>query len=217
MPGIASGRAITVNDLTPETRERIEGRVEHLRSGCALWTGAVVSTGYPTITIGRRQYLVRRVVIALRDGVCPKGAVVRASCEERELCVAPAHLHVGTVAEAISSLRCRTSHPSAALVDKIRKLWEIRTAAEIAERLDVPVRVVNQIGRNHTYHDPGYVPVSHLGGRFSSRRRLTARAVRSARARHAAGRSVTSLALRHGVAVSTMWEAIHGTTYSDVI
>lgn len=67
---------------------------------CLIWTGPPQPDGYGIIHLSspRRNWRVHRAVWAYHNGPIPPGMVVMHSCD-RPLCVAIAHLSVGTPAD----------------------------------------------------------------------------------------------------------------------
>jgi hypothetical protein len=87
--------------ITRPAAERFWSKVD--KSGaCWLWTTGRTGDGYGAFYVRRdgRDYLVRahRFSYELAHGPIPEGAVVRHSCDT-PLCVNPAHLLIGTVAD----------------------------------------------------------------------------------------------------------------------
>lgn len=63
-------------------------------SGCWLWIGCIISTGYGNIALGKRQdghVLAHRLSYELHKGPIPNGLVIDHLCRTHS-CVNPAHL-----------------------------------------------------------------------------------------------------------------------------
>jgi hypothetical protein len=67
-------------------------------SGCWLWTGGMMKTGYGGFAVDRRINRAHRVAWMLYKGTIPKGKLVLHSCDIR-CCVTPAHLFLGSHAD----------------------------------------------------------------------------------------------------------------------
>jgi hypothetical protein len=85
--------------ISADIKDRLWGRVIIQPDGCALWTGAVQSSGYGHMSVGegRIQY-VHRISYSISHGEIPPGFVVDHICSNR-LCVAPGHLEAVSLAE----------------------------------------------------------------------------------------------------------------------
>lgn len=64
-------------------------------TGCWLWTGSCLPSGYGTTNIGVRKAYAHRASLELHCGPIPGGAVVMHLCNQPS-CVNPAHLRAGS-------------------------------------------------------------------------------------------------------------------------
>jgi hypothetical protein len=64
-------------------------------SGCHLWTRAIGSGGYGSLTVGGKTLKAHRVAYELRYGPIPDGLVACHRCDTPS-CINPAHLFIGT-------------------------------------------------------------------------------------------------------------------------
>ena len=69
-------------------------------SGCWLWTGSVLSSGYGRIGIGGKEYLAHRIVYEMLIGPIPDGLELDHKCRVRP-CVNPDHLEPVTHIENV--------------------------------------------------------------------------------------------------------------------
>ena len=79
----------------PDLRTRLEARIQRIPSGCWLWTGTKLTTGYGQIVNHRKCFKVHRVAYELFVGPIPDGMQIDHICHVR-LCVNPAHLRLAT-------------------------------------------------------------------------------------------------------------------------
>lgn len=230
--GAASGALLRSVDIPAEMLERIWLRVERTPT-CWVWTGARTrkSNGDPGSGViawraadrrpGRSTTIqVHRAVYAVCVGDVPAGLVVHRQCHNT-ICVRPAHLVLWTQGDSVAD-HLRTGHSPRWSVD-LATVAAIRRSsalpyAELQVRYGLPHHALVKIVRNQTFHDPDYHPPAAKIRRGSATRdaKLTEADVLTIRRRHAAGAAVTSLAREYGIANSTAWEAIHGTTWTHV-
>lgn len=111
-------------------------------TGCLLWTGSLMKSGYGEITReGRRGLYVHRLVYEHFYGPIPKGMFICHHCDQR-CCVEKTHLFLGTPADnihdALSKGRMNTTamrregaaHHNARLTDDIVRWIRDRAARE---------------------------------------------------------------------------------------
>lgn len=65
---------------------------------CLIWTGSATRDGYGVLGIGRLQFRAHRIAYEAAHGEPADGRLVCHRCD-RPLCIAPAHLFLGTPAE----------------------------------------------------------------------------------------------------------------------
>lgn len=91
---------------------------------CWTWTGTIGGNNYGVIGIGGRSYKAHRMAYECANGPIESGLVVRHKCDNK-LCVNPAHLEVGTVADNSRDMVTRgrsskgSSRPDSILTDEI--------------------------------------------------------------------------------------------------
>lgn len=81
--------------------ERLKFYSEPHASGCVLWTGPKISTGYGNIKIDSKNYKAHRVSWQERRGPIPYGKHVLHKCDNPS-CINPDHLFIGTHDENMS-------------------------------------------------------------------------------------------------------------------
>lgn len=209
--GVKGGKRLLASELPAEVAGRIATHTAS-RHGCRVWTGATNTAGAPVITVERKSLLVRRVVYALAHGECPAGVPITPSCRTTT-CVASDHLRPYTLGEHAEST------VSDALASRVRRLWKTETASHIAAVTGLSRDHVEKIVHNEiqAVADPGF---DH-SDRGEIRHRLPHTKLADAdvsAARRAVVRGVTimELADRHGVAFSTMHDAVTAKTFKHV-
>ncbi len=100
----AIGSAMAINELDQgKYQTMIKNKSSVSSSGCWLWQDLADRDGYARIQsreLGKNQKLAHRVAYAAFTGPIPAGIVVRHTCDAT-LCVNPAHLLLGTIADNV--------------------------------------------------------------------------------------------------------------------
>ena len=83
-------------------------------TGCWLWTGGLLPTGYPKFYIRRKMLIGSRAALLLYRGVVPApGMYVCHHCDTPS-CVNPDHLFVGTPSDNQRDMHAKGRRPTAA-------------------------------------------------------------------------------------------------------
>lgn len=125
---------------------------------CLEWQRALNTDGYARAFYdGDYNGKVHRIVFALSNpGVDIQGLNVRHSCDN-PVCINPAHLLAGTVADNMRDRDVRGRHGFASFnAEQVREIRELlstgeHTQQEIADMFDGHVTSISQIKRNTTY------------------------------------------------------------------
>ena len=87
--------------MTQSFRERFEKFVfPEPNSGCWLWDGALIHSGYGTFSVNNRRRLAHRVSYEMEKGTIPAGLEIDHLCRLRS-CVNPAHLEAVTPSQNV--------------------------------------------------------------------------------------------------------------------
>lgn len=128
--------------LPIEDRLKANLRVD-LNTGCMVWTGSLNRTGYGTIGIEGKSYLVHRVSWESVNGPVPSGLVLDHLCRNPP-CFNPTHLEPvtnyvnvvirgqGAAAKNLKKTRCHKGHPL--MPDPKRPGWRYCLVCESARK-----------------------------------------------------------------------------------
>lgn len=155
--------------LTP--RERFLAKVcPEPGSGCWLWRGMVVASGYGMVRFERKMYMAHRLAWKFFRGEIAAGLVVCHKCDVRA-CVNPDHLFVGTMMDNMTDMKEKGRSPhgdnhsrsklSAKKVKRIKTmLAEGRMrVSEIARAFGVSHTAIDCIANGRTWRHVETAPV----------------------------------------------------------
>jgi hypothetical protein len=145
------------------SRERFLAKIcPDRESGCWLWRGMVVATGYGMVRFERKMYPAHRLAWKLFHGEIPPGLVVCHKCDVRA-CVNPEHLFVGTMMDNIRDMKEKGRSPhgdkhsrsklTAEKVSRIKTLLaeDRMRVSEIAREYGVTHATIDSIKRGNTW------------------------------------------------------------------
>jgi hypothetical protein len=174
---------------TMDLAERIERlTTPEPNTGCLLWLGALIGSGYPGIKVGRKMRRGNRVVWEAAHGPIPDGKIVMHTCDNRS-CLEETHFRIGTPAEN-----------SADMVRKGRQASGDRSGRRL-----YPDRYGNAEGDKH-WSRRSPERLNPKRGEDNHNARLTEDQVREIRSRRSSGESLNEIASVFGVTFQTVSE-----------
>jgi hypothetical protein len=158
--------------LTP--RERFLAKVcPEPGSGCWLWRGMVVGSGYGMVRFERKMYPAHRLAWKLFRGEIAPGLAVCHKCDVRT-CVNPEHLFLGTHAENMKDMKKKGRSPhgdehsrsklTAKNVSRIKAMLAEghMRVSEIARAFGVTHATIDCIGKGKTWRHVKATPAAHM-------------------------------------------------------
>lgn len=147
--------------LTP--RERFLAKVcPEPGSGCWLWRGMVIASGYGMVRFERKMYMAHRLAWKFFRGEIAPGLVICHKCDVRA-CVNPDHLFVGTMMDNIRDMKEKGRSPhgdkhsrSKLTAEKVSRIKAILAEdrmcmSEIAREFGVAHATISCIARGTTW------------------------------------------------------------------
>lgn len=113
------------------------------QTGCWLWQGSKISTGYGNLRVNGKYVLAHRYMYELVKGKIPNGLELDHLCRNH-LCINPTHLETVTHAENCRrGVRAKLSHK---IVEEIKELKRNhQSTAFIADYYNVDVHTINSV------------------------------------------------------------------------
>lgn len=163
-----AGKAATQDNRPTWTRERIDlvKKVERLsipepNTGCWLWLGTVLTSGYGQLKMGGARWLAHRASFFGAYGTLPADMEVRHRACAMRACVNPDHLAIGTAKDNADDRerdghtargeRSGTARLTAGIVRDIRESATREASSAIAERHGVSRQTVWHIITRKTW------------------------------------------------------------------
>ena len=142
-----------IKDISHIDREYVASKlnaksVQISESGCIIWTGAMSSNGYGSMTIDGARHSTHRLAYYAFVGELPKVSRVLHSCDVR-CCINPSHLRAGSNSENQIDRLKRGRHHKTSLTESdvlaIRKEPRSLTSKEVAKKHNTTTAAVHQI------------------------------------------------------------------------
>ncbi|HEV7673080.1 MAG TPA: HNH endonuclease [Candidatus Angelobacter sp.] len=152
-------------------RERFLAKVcPDRESGCWLWRGMVIASGYGMVRFERKMYMAHRLAWKLFRGEIAPGLVVCHKCDVRA-CVNPEHLFVGTMMDNMRDMKQKGRNPhgdkhsrsklTAEKVSRIKRMLaeDRMNMSEIAREYGVTPATIGCIARGTSWRHVEAAPV----------------------------------------------------------